>query len=74
MKKNKIISWMVSLLMLAFLASCADDSPVSSLEEEIAGLNEELEGLLAQVPAECKAQADDFKSKQDDYVELKEVM
>lgn len=26
---------MVSLLMLAFLASCADDSPVSSLEEEI---------------------------------------
>lgn len=34
MKKNKIISWMVSLLMLAFLASCADDSPVSSLEEE----------------------------------------
>ena len=36
MKKNKIISWMVSLLMLAFLASCADDSPVSSLEEEIA--------------------------------------
>lgn len=35
MKKNKIISWMVSLLMLAFLASCADDSPVSSLEEEI---------------------------------------
>ena len=25
---------MVSLLMLAFLASCADDSPVSSLEEE----------------------------------------
>lgn len=36
MKKNKIISWMVSLLMLTFLASCADDSPVSSLEEEIA--------------------------------------
>lgn len=35
MKKNKIISWMVSLLMLAFLASCADDSPVSSFEEEI---------------------------------------
>lgn len=34
MKKNKIISWVVSLLMLAFLASCADDSPVSSLEEE----------------------------------------
>ena len=34
MKKNKIISWMVSLLMLAFLASCADESPVSSLEEE----------------------------------------
>lgn len=27
---------MVSLLMLAFLASCADESPVSSLEEEIA--------------------------------------
>lgn len=36
MKKNKNISWVVSLLMLAFLASCADDSPVSSLEEEIA--------------------------------------
>lgn len=36
MKKNKIISWVVLLLMLAFLASCADDSPVSSLEEEIA--------------------------------------
>jgi hypothetical protein len=36
MKKNKIISWVVSLLMLTFLASCADDSPVSSLEEEIA--------------------------------------
>jgi hypothetical protein len=38
MKKNKIISWVVSLLMLTFLASCADDSPVSSpvssLEEE----------------------------------------
>lgn len=36
MKKNKNISWVVSLLMLAFLASCADDSPVNSLEEEIA--------------------------------------
>lgn len=35
MKKNKNISWVVSLLMLAFLASCADDSPVSSLKEEI---------------------------------------
>lgn len=34
MKKNKNISWVVSLLMLAFLASCADESPVSSLEEE----------------------------------------
>lgn len=34
MKKNKIISWVVSLLMLTFLASCADDSPVSFLEEE----------------------------------------
>ncbi|MEE1276697.1 MAG: hypothetical protein UHC59_06875 [Fibrobacteraceae bacterium] len=36
MKKNTIISWVVSLLMLAFLASCADESPVNSLEEEIA--------------------------------------
>lgn len=36
MKKNKIISWVVSLLMLTFLASCADESPVNSLEEEIA--------------------------------------
>lgn len=34
MKKITIISWVVSLLMLAFLASCADDSPVSFLEEE----------------------------------------
>lgn len=33
MKKNKIISWVVSLLMLTFLASCADESPVNSLEE-----------------------------------------
>lgn len=36
MKKNKKYFWVVLLLMLAFLASCADDSPVSSLEEEIA--------------------------------------
>lgn len=36
MKKNTIISWVVSLLMLAFLVACADDSPVNSLEEEIA--------------------------------------
>lgn len=36
MKKNKNIAWVVSLLMLAFLASCADESPVNSLEEEIA--------------------------------------
>ena len=34
MKKNTIISWVVSLLMLAFLGACADESPVSSLEEE----------------------------------------
>lgn len=38
MKKNKNISWVVSLLMLAFLGACADESPVSSpvssLEEE----------------------------------------
>lgn len=34
MKKNKIISWVVSLLMLAFLGACADESPVNSLEEE----------------------------------------
>ncbi|MEE0876290.1 MAG: hypothetical protein UIH18_03230, partial [Fibrobacteraceae bacterium] len=27
---------MVSLLMLAFLGACADESPVNSLEEEIA--------------------------------------
>ena len=36
MKKNKNISWVVSLLMLAFLGACADESPVNSLEEEIA--------------------------------------
>ena len=36
MKKNTIISWVVSLLMLAFLGACADESPVNSLEEEIA--------------------------------------
>jgi hypothetical protein len=36
MKKITIISWVVSLLMLAFLGACADESPVSSLEEEIA--------------------------------------
>jgi hypothetical protein len=34
MKKITIISWVVSLLMLAFLGACADESPVSSLEEE----------------------------------------
>ena len=36
MKKNTIISWVVSLLMLAFLGACADESPVNYLEEEIA--------------------------------------
>lgn len=35
MKRIKIFLGVVSLLMLTFLASCADDSPVSSLEEEI---------------------------------------
>lgn len=34
MKKNTIISWVVSLLMLAFLVACADESPVNPLEEE----------------------------------------
>ena len=34
MKKITIISWVVSLLMLAFLGACADESPVNSLEEE----------------------------------------
>lgn len=34
MKKNKIISWVVSALTFTFLMACADDSPVSSLEEE----------------------------------------
>ena len=34
MKKITIISWVVSLLMLAFLGACADESPVSFLEEE----------------------------------------
>lgn len=36
MKKNKIISWVVSALTFTFLMACADESPVSSLEEEIA--------------------------------------
>lgn len=35
MKKNKIISWVVSALTFTFLMACADESPVSSLEEEI---------------------------------------
>lgn len=34
MKKITIISWVVSLLMLAFLGACADESPVNYLEEE----------------------------------------
>ncbi len=34
MKKNKIISWVVSALTFTFLMACADESPVSSLEEE----------------------------------------
>lgn len=36
MKKNKNISWVVSALTFTFLMACADESPVSSLEEEIA--------------------------------------
>lgn len=36
MKKNTIISWVVSALTFTFLMACADESPVSSLEEEIA--------------------------------------
>lgn len=34
MKKNKNISWVVSALTFTFLMACADESPVSSLEEE----------------------------------------
>lgn len=34
MKKNTIISWVVSALTFTFLMACADESPVSSLEEE----------------------------------------
>lgn len=33
MKKNKNISWVVSALTFTFLMACADESPVSSLEE-----------------------------------------
>ena len=34
MKMNKNISWVVSALTFTFLMACADESPVSSLEEE----------------------------------------
>lgn len=34
MKKNKNISWVVSALTFTFLMACADESPVSPLEEE----------------------------------------
>ena len=43
------------------------------LEEEVAKLNSELESLLSQVPADCKTQADGFKTAQDDYTKLKET-
>ena len=43
----------------------------AKLEEEVATLNTELEGLLAQVPADCKAEADAFKTAQKDYTDLK---
>lgn len=35
MKKNTIISWVVSALTFTFLMACADESPVNPLEEEI---------------------------------------
>ncbi|MBO5949610.1 MAG: hypothetical protein J6Q11_02710 [Fibrobacteraceae bacterium] len=35
MKKNKIISWVVSALTFTFLMACADESPVSPLEEDL---------------------------------------
>ena len=43
----------------------------TKLEDEVTSLNNELEGLLAQVPADCKAEADAFKTAQKDYTTIK---